>query len=307
MSGTITQRDNNMHMRMIVTPFLNKLLYMVDDRSRDNLIRWTDDGRSFVVLRHEEFAKEVLPRFFKHANFSSFVRQLNIYGFHKVPHLQQGGLISGAEAVSWEFSNKHFLRGRKDLLKYIRRKKGTLEDVIRQLQSAVNRDSTPDPALPSQPSSFGMATATPTATPTADPSTVYSFLQSFPMSLVGQRFGGIMENWLNGTSTDQLSGFQSSIQSFTQGGGVGLAATGSIDDEYTKLLLDALNSDTAILTPAIDALGHGAQDDALHFGLVTPTSIFTNDLVLAAESIQPTAHYNTKQLDRKFIQTNSWF
>ncbi|KAJ2068868.1 Heat shock transcription factor [Coemansia sp. S155-1] len=111
---------------MPVTPFLNKLRSMVDDRSSDDLIRWSEDGLSFVVLRHEEFAKEVLPRFFKHANFSSFVRQLNMYDFHKVPHLQHGGLISeGPEAESWKFSNEYFQRGQSDLMHFIQRKKKT--------------------------------------------------------------------------------------------------------------------------------------------------------------------------------------
>ncbi|KAI9503258.1 hypothetical protein BX070DRAFT_184957, partial [Coemansia spiralis] len=108
-----------------VTPFLNKLYSMVDDGASDDLIRWSEDGNSFVVLKHEDFAKEVLPRFFKHSNFSSFVRQLNMYGFHKVPHLQQGGLITdGPNAESWEFSNANFQRGQPDLLHFIRRKKG---------------------------------------------------------------------------------------------------------------------------------------------------------------------------------------
>ncbi|KAJ2884678.1 hypothetical protein H4R27_001931 [Coemansia aciculifera] len=118
------------------------------------------------------------------------------------------------------------------------------------------------------------------------------------MSLADHEFAAMMSNGLNRANMDQLSGFQSSIGFFTQGGGVGLAAAGSIDDEYTKLLLDALNSDTAILPPAIDALDHGAQDTALHFGPTAPTSIFTNDMALAAESAQPTARYNLKQLDR---------
>ncbi|KAJ2061968.1 Heat shock transcription factor [Coemansia sp. S146] len=49
-----------------------------------------------------------------------------MYGFRKVPHLQQGGLISeGPGAESWEFRNKHFRRGQLNLLDLIRRKKGT--------------------------------------------------------------------------------------------------------------------------------------------------------------------------------------
>ncbi|KAJ2845189.1 Heat shock transcription factor, partial [Coemansia brasiliensis] len=130
MSGVVSRRANNVHRNITVTPFLNKLYSMVDDSSSDDLIRWSADGNSFVVLRHEDFAKEVLPRFFKHSNFSSFVRQLNMYGFHKVPHLQQGGLIAdGPEAESWEFNNENFQRGQPDLLHFIRRKKGTRDNM----------------------------------------------------------------------------------------------------------------------------------------------------------------------------------
>ncbi|KAJ2557004.1 Heat shock transcription factor [Coemansia sp. RSA 1933] len=124
--GSVARRTGNMHRNITVTPFLNKLYSMVDDSASDDLIRWSEDGNSFVVTRHEEFAKDVLPRFFKHSNLSSFVRQLNMYGFHKVPHLHQGGLIADdPDAENWEFNNDNFQRGQPDLLHFIRRKKGS--------------------------------------------------------------------------------------------------------------------------------------------------------------------------------------
>ncbi|KAJ3110515.1 stress-responsive transcription factor hsf1, partial [Physocladia obscura] len=116
-----------------VPAFLNKLYNMVNDPSSD-LIHWSDDGHAFIVEKHEEFAQTLLPRFFKHNNFSSFVRQLNMYGFHKVPHLQQGALIQDNNADSspdaWEFANPHFQRNQPDLLCLVTRKKGNAQSVV---------------------------------------------------------------------------------------------------------------------------------------------------------------------------------
>ncbi|KAI8920069.1 hypothetical protein DFJ77DRAFT_427306, partial [Powellomyces hirtus] len=107
-----------------VPAFLNKLYNMVTDPSTDGLIQWGPDGTTFIVQRHEDFARDVLPRFFKHNNFASFVRQLNMYGFHKIPHLQQGVLHSDGEPEMWEFSNPNFQRNQPDLLCLVSRKKG---------------------------------------------------------------------------------------------------------------------------------------------------------------------------------------
>ncbi|KAI3916622.1 hypothetical protein MKW98_026364 [Papaver atlanticum] len=62
-----------------VPPFLSKTYDLVDDPSLDKVISWGLNGQSFVVLDPMEFSKVVLPRNFKHNNFSSFVRQLNTY------------------------------------------------------------------------------------------------------------------------------------------------------------------------------------------------------------------------------------
>ena len=70
------------------TPFILKLYELINDDSSKPLICWsTEQNRpGFVVLDPVQLAATLLPKYFKHANFSSFVRQLNIYGFHKVDH-----------------------------------------------------------------------------------------------------------------------------------------------------------------------------------------------------------------------------
>ncbi|KAK0539022.1 Heat shock transcription factor [Tilletia horrida] len=107
--------------------FLNKLRSMLDDKSNEDLIRWAPDGKSFFVPNHIRFGDTLLPRYFKHRNFSSFVRQLNMYGFHKVPHLQQGALDADQAAQSelWEFTNELFTRDEPELTAQVQRKKAT--------------------------------------------------------------------------------------------------------------------------------------------------------------------------------------
>lgn len=62
-----------------IPPFLTKTFELVDDPVLDPIISWGSRGESFVVWDPVELSRVVLPRNFKHSNFSSFVRQLNTY------------------------------------------------------------------------------------------------------------------------------------------------------------------------------------------------------------------------------------
>lgn len=95
---------------------------MLEDPSYSSVVRWGDEGDSFVVLENEKFTKSILPKHFKHSNFASFVRQLNKYDFHKVRQNNEEGGPSIYGANAWEFKHPEFKANSKDTLDNIRRK-----------------------------------------------------------------------------------------------------------------------------------------------------------------------------------------
>jgi len=60
-------------------PFLTKTFEMVEDSSTDSIVSWSGARNSFIVWDPNKFSNILLPRHFKHSNFSSFIRQLNTY------------------------------------------------------------------------------------------------------------------------------------------------------------------------------------------------------------------------------------
>ncbi|XP_026271706.1 heat shock factor protein isoform X3 [Frankliniella occidentalis] len=105
-----------------VPAFLAKLWKLVDDPETNELISWTEEGTSFYIRDQAQFARRLLPMYYKHNNMASFIRQLNMYGFHKIVSADAGSLRLDKDEM--EFAHQCFLRGHPYLLEHIKRKVG---------------------------------------------------------------------------------------------------------------------------------------------------------------------------------------
>ncbi|KAJ3120277.1 kinase-regulated stress-responsive transcription factor skn7 [Nowakowskiella sp. JEL0407] len=105
-----------------MTDFVRKLHFMLDENSElhGTSITWGKDYASLVIRDVPNFTKDILPRYFKHQNYQSFVRQLNKYGFSK-KRLNDDGERSDTSLIS-EYVHDKFQRNNYALLAQIVRK-----------------------------------------------------------------------------------------------------------------------------------------------------------------------------------------
>jgi len=132
--------------------FLRKTYTMIDTCD-PSIAEWSDHGDTFVVKDTEKFAAKVIPEFFKHNNFSSFVRQLNFYGFRKIKSdpLRLKDAEDCEESKYWKFKHDLFQQGRPDLLAQIKKSNHnesadkqeveTLKSEVKDLRDQLNRMS----------------------------------------------------------------------------------------------------------------------------------------------------------------------
>ena len=96
----------------VTPPFILKLCSMLATKSFVDLVCWGDRDDTVLVKDLSQFSSTVLPKYFKHKNFTSFLRQLNMYGFYT---LRQG--------ENWrEFKNELFKKNSSENFVKIKRK-----------------------------------------------------------------------------------------------------------------------------------------------------------------------------------------
>ncbi|EDO14527.1 hypothetical protein Kpol_265p2 [Vanderwaltozyma polyspora DSM 70294] len=110
--------------------FVRKIYGILERGDYPDIVRWTENGDSFVVLDTGSFTSQILPNHFKHSNFASFVRQLNKYDFHKVKRTQEERKACQYGELSWEFNHPLFKRNQEANLDNIKRKAATQKKVL---------------------------------------------------------------------------------------------------------------------------------------------------------------------------------
>lgn len=114
-----------------VATFIRKIYAILDDHLFPEAVDWNTEGNALVIKKPSDFSQKVLPRYFKHNHISSFIRQLNMYGFQKKRSRQAGHV----------YMHELFQKGQKQLLCKIKRK------VKDGLNGANNSQSSPQESV----------------------------------------------------------------------------------------------------------------------------------------------------------------
>jgi len=107
---------------------LYKLLVETESNGEDSIVSFTPSGLAFRVHDPKAFATDIIPRYFRHAQYHSFQRQLNKYGFERI----HCGPDIGA------YQHPLFQKGRPDLYRELHREN---DDKVRGRALAQKRDS----------------------------------------------------------------------------------------------------------------------------------------------------------------------
>jgi len=112
--------------------FLSKLFDILNNTNNNSAISWDSEGKKIVISDIVKLCNEVLPKFYKHKNYSSFIRQLNLYGFHKTR-----GILDNSEKYEHEKFTKNITKEEIKQISKIARHK----HMIKSLDTFINSNN----------------------------------------------------------------------------------------------------------------------------------------------------------------------
>ena len=69
-------RHSVVKLNQAVSNFISKTYQILNNLQHESIISWAPHGNSFLIKDIKKFEEFILPLYFKHSNFSSFVRQV---------------------------------------------------------------------------------------------------------------------------------------------------------------------------------------------------------------------------------------
>jgi len=64
--------------------FPERLFQILSTSEHEHIISWLPHGKAWRVLDEIKFEEEVIPLYFRHSKFQSFLRQVTGWGFRRV-------------------------------------------------------------------------------------------------------------------------------------------------------------------------------------------------------------------------------
>jgi hypothetical protein len=123
--------------RKKATQFLTHLHDAISNKQFNEMLSWSEDGSYFMIVQPETFAETVLPMYYRHNKLTSFIRQLNMYGFKK--RVSTLGYMAYAHQYFLRDSKNelHLIERNKNFRNYVKSKKESTHDSETVVQKLV--------------------------------------------------------------------------------------------------------------------------------------------------------------------------
>ena len=116
--------------------FLSKLYDILNNTAYKEIIYWNKEDGGIIIADVNKFSSMILPKYYNHNKYSSFVRQLNLYGFHK-----SKGVIKEGEGYEHDKLNKNStIEDIKQILKKKKRKNYLMNYLYKESKDNFNNN-----------------------------------------------------------------------------------------------------------------------------------------------------------------------